>query len=106
VAEVHEDDWGLSTSSIWVTWNGDTRTAYWRFSWVSVGSEERTASRVIQRTSFETRFDVPPLAGPLASDLVEALDADGRVLVKTNAVEPVRSGLGGFGQRCGPRVGL
>ncbi|XWX00512.1 hypothetical protein V2A60_008532 [Cordyceps javanica] len=46
-----------STVNLYVSWNGDTRTKYWRFEWTSrdgqgSGSQER--QHVVERTGFET----------------------------------------------------
>lgn len=69
-------------TNIYVSWNGDTETAVWCFVWF----EETVAGLIartkdVKRTGFETRFR---LSGPLAAIgaiHIEAMNADGRVLM-------------------------
>lgn len=71
-------------TSIYVSWNGDTRTKLWRF--YEVKDERRSFIGEVKRESFETelrldRFNVKKVQA-------EALDAEGTVLVDTSAVAP------------------
>ncbi|MGN6696235.1 MAG: arylsulfotransferase family protein [Aquihabitans sp.] len=67
-----------SNLSVAVSWNGDTRTATWRVRTGASASTMQTAATV-DRTGFETTATVPN-ARYLA---VEALDADGTVIGRT-----------------------
>lgn len=98
VAEEHGGDDGTKTTSVWVSWNGDTQTAYWRFRWTRLTARgvEQAASRDIRRTGFETRFDLPSDESPLNGISVEALGDNGNVLVRSGTIKVVRSGLGGI----------
>src|SRR5262249_5342662 len=67
---------------VWVSWNGDTRTA----SWQLLGGPSPTALAPLAqtpRTGFETTLEAP---APEAYLALQALDASGNVLVTTKPV--------------------
>ncbi|KAK4246714.1 ASST-domain-containing protein [Corynascus novoguineensis] len=76
-------------TSVYVSWNGDTETAVWRFFEVVDELGSRSFLGEAERTSFETRLDLPrgKKVGRVAA---EAIDAQGRVLRVTRdvGVEP------------------
>ncbi|AEO56599.1 hypothetical protein MYCTH_111036 [Thermothelomyces thermophilus ATCC 42464] len=81
---------GDEGTSVYVSWNGDTETAVWRFFEVVDELGSRSFLGEAERTSFETRLDLPrakKVAGRVAA---EAVDKQGRVLRATRevAVEP------------------
>lgn len=71
-------------TSVYVSWNGDTRTATWRFYSVtgSVGSREFLGE--VERTSFET---VLKIDGKLDAVAAESVDASGKILKSTATVK-------------------
>lgn len=73
------------TTTIYVSWNGDTETVAWRFFAVTDELGSRQFLGEVARTSFETSLEVqwPKLNGVAA----EAVDARGRVLVNTASVK-------------------
>ncbi|KAI9903123.1 hypothetical protein N3K66_002475 [Trichothecium roseum] len=73
------------TTTIYVSWNGDTETVAWRFFAVTDELGSRQFLGEVARTSFETSLEVqrPKLNGVTA----EAVDARGRVLVNTASVK-------------------
>ncbi|KAK4141214.1 ASST-domain-containing protein [Dichotomopilus funicola] len=82
-------------TSVYVSWNGDTETAVWRFYEVVDGFGSRSFLGEVERTSFETRLDLP--RGKKVTKVgAEAVDNRGRVLRVTQdvKVEPeiVRAG--------------
>ncbi|KAH6626622.1 ASST-domain-containing protein [Chaetomium sp. MPI-SDFR-AT-0129] len=82
-------------TSVYVSWNGDTETAVWRFYEVVDGFGSRSFLGEVERTSFETRLDLPR-GKKVAKVGAEAVDNRGRVLRVTQdvKVEPeiVRAG--------------
>ncbi len=83
------------SAHFYVSWNGDTTTKFWRFSWQekeSQAAQPRIRWRDVLRDGFETSLDVPIQNATngrmlLSSVVATALDADGRELVKSEAVE-------------------
>jgi hypothetical protein len=72
------------TTTIYVSWNGDTRTKVWRFYEVS-DKGRRSYLGEAKRKSFETELK---LKNDVKSVQAEALDAEGSVLVSTDGVKP------------------
>jgi hypothetical protein len=73
------------TTSIYVSWNGDTETKTWRFYEVN-NSGHRSYLGESKRESFETVLELG--LAPLKNVQAEALDAEGEVLVATSVVKP------------------
>ncbi len=108
-AVVAEQDRDGSTN-VWVSWNGDTRTAYWRFKWnrlpVSGHLLDAVGRLEVLRDDFETRATLPE--GDHYKDIsVEAIDENVHVLTRIEAVRvkqkldfsedlPGQHSLGGF----------
>ena len=72
-----------AASTVYASWNGDTRTARWRLVGGINADHLRTVGVSKARTGFETAIGVrtpPPLLA------VQALDARGRVLATSAAV--------------------
>ena len=94
VALENEDGSG---TTVYVSWNGDTETARWRFFELPThqGSDgsldsHRSLLGEVESTSFETSLFVPRSRGPVHKISAEAVDSNGRVLRVTGAtvVEP------------------
>src|SRR5690606_37866592 len=77
-------------AKVWVSWNGDTETAEWR---LLAGADENSLEEVktVPRSGFETAFDVDSAGQFLA---VEAIDADGESLGRSNVVPVGESDTG------------
>lgn len=94
-AVVAEQD-GHGVTTVWVSWNGDTRTAYWRFRWGSSALSGRALELdaagngvEVRRQGFETTATLPE--GRDYNDvIVEAVDSSGSVLTRTDAVKVSR----------------
>jgi hypothetical protein len=69
---------------VYVSWNGDTETKTWRFLEVDDAGRLVVLGEV-ERTGFEMVFKVKASAGGKEFQ-VEALGADGEVLVRMSAV--------------------
>lgn len=88
---------GEEGTAVYVSWNGDTETAVWRFFEVVDGFGSRSFLGEVERKSFETKLVVPgkKKVGRVAA---EAVDKRGKVLRATRevAVEPevLRAGSG------------
>lgn len=78
-------DKDTETTSIYVSWNGDTETKTWRFYEVN-DSGHRSFLGQAKRESFETELQLSR-AG-VRTVQAEALDAKGEVLVDTSVVKP------------------
>lgn len=76
-----------STTSVYVSWNGDTRTKTWRFFEVS-DSGRRSFLGEAKRESFETALTLSPEQAHIKTVQAEALDNEGAVLVGTAVVTP------------------
>ena len=78
---------------MWASWNGDTTTETWIFSWTETGIRGRTVakSREVQRTGFETELAIQA-TGRVLDVRAEAVDARGRRLA-TSASVAVESAL-------------
>lgn len=76
---------GEEGTSVYVSWNGDTETATWRFFEVVDGLGSRSFLGEAPRKSFETKLDLPKgkKVGRVAA---EAVDKRGRVLRTTREV--------------------
>ncbi len=74
-----------STTNIYVSWNGDTRTKTWRFYGVS-DNGRRSYLGESTRESFETMLKLDQ--AEFKTVQAEALDAEGTVLINTSAVKP------------------
>lgn len=80
---------------IYVSWNGDTATKFWRFSWQEKDSQvaqPKLRWRDVPRDGFETSLEVPIPTGTngpklLSSFVATALDADGRYLAMSETTE-------------------
>jgi len=72
---------------MWASWNGDTRTSEWIFSWTETGIRSRTVTKTqtVQRTGFETQLSIQ-VAGQIASVQVEAIDSRGSSLAKSASI--------------------
>lgn len=73
------------STSIYVSWNGDTETKTWRFYEVN-DAGRRSYLGESKRRSFETVLKVEGLG--VKTVQAEALDVEGRVLVDTSVVKP------------------
>ena len=71
---------------IYVSWNGDTETAVWRFVWLE---KTVTKTRNIPRTGFETTFQLPGFPPAIGAIHVEAVNSNGRVLMVSQDVQAV-----------------
>lgn len=71
-------------TSVYVSWNGDTRTQKWRFYEVFRG--RRSFIGEVKRESFESVLTLDRVG--VKTVQAEALDAEGSVLVDTSAVKP------------------
>jgi len=74
-----------ATTSIYVSWNGDTRTKSWRF-YELTESGRRSFLGEAKREGFETVLELD--RAEVSTVQAEALDAEGTVLVDTSAVKP------------------
>ena len=77
-------------TNIYVSWNGDTETAVWRFVWFEEGvTGLGKKTKDIRRRGFETtlRLSGPPAA--IGVIRVEAINSDGRVLMVSEDVQAV-----------------
>ncbi|KAL2312162.1 Secreted protein [Schizosaccharomyces pombe] len=80
-----------STKSVaYVSWNGDTRTAYWRFSLLSTEDDKKILKneiRTVQKSGFETSVEYnSDNIGKDKQIIVEALDKDGRLIITSRPV--------------------
>ncbi|KAH6887965.1 ASST-domain-containing protein [Thelonectria olida] len=71
-------------TTVYVSWNGDTETAAWRFYAVTDEYNSREFLGEVERTSFETSFFIS--GAKITSVAAEAVDARGRVLTSTASV--------------------
>ncbi|KAH6660662.1 ASST-domain-containing protein [Truncatella angustata] len=73
------------TFSIWVSWNGDTRTAIWRL-WLTTTSDDiqEVVSHDVPRQGFETRFGLFARGFYINDVYVEALDNEGGVIGRSS----------------------
>lgn len=72
-------------TNLYVSWNGDTETAIWRFYAETDGFGSRRFLGEVERKSFETSLHVPNQK--LVSVSAEAVDASGKLLVSTAVVK-------------------
>ncbi|KAK4187011.1 ASST-domain-containing protein [Podospora australis] len=73
-------------TTVYVSWNGDTETAVWRFFKVSAGFGSKTFLGETKRTSFETKWVVPS-GKNVGNVAAEAVDKHGRVLRTTGVAK-------------------
>ena len=84
-------------TTAYVSWNGDTETAVWRFFSVAGEAGSRSFLGEAKRTSFETELVVK--GGKVEGVVADAVGADGKVLTTTGvatvelAVEPPKLSL-------------
>lgn len=76
---------GEDGTSVYVSWNGDTETATWRFFEVVDGLGSRSFLGEAPRKSFETKLDLPK-GNKVGRVAAEAVDKRGRVLRTTREV--------------------
>lgn len=74
-----------SGTTIYVSWNGDTETAAWRFYTATDEHGSRELLAEVPRTSFETSLHVD--SEQLTAVSAESVNAKGRVLVSTAVVK-------------------
>ena len=77
-------------TNIYVSWNGDTETAVWRFVWI----EEAVAGLItktkdVKRMGFETTLRLSGSPAAIGGIHVEAINSDGRVLMVSEDVRAV-----------------
>jgi hypothetical protein len=75
---------GEEETAVYVSWNGDTETAVWRFFEVVDGLGSRSFLGQVERKSFETKLVVP--GKKVQKVAAEAVDKRGRVLRVTREV--------------------
>jgi hypothetical protein len=75
---------GEEGTAVYVSWNGDTETAVWRFFEVVDGLGSRSFLGEVERKSFETKLVVP--GKKIQKVAAEAVDQRGRVLRVTREV--------------------
>lgn len=74
-----------SKTSVYVSWNGDTRTKSWRFYEVGDDNSISQILGEVKRESFETVLDIgTEEVGKVQAD---ALDVEGKILVRTAKVK-------------------
>lgn len=71
------------TTVAYVSWNGDTETARWRFFAVTDGYGSRKYLGEVERSGFETAFTIVHGAQAVEKVVGEAISASGRVLRNT-----------------------
>ncbi|KAF4945100.1 hypothetical protein FSARC_14522 [Fusarium sarcochroum] len=78
---------------IYVSWNGDTRTSSWRFTWKESYSDGKVVSksRTTKKTGFETKIRLLETGPVISSIRVEALDTSGDVLSVSDETSLVRA---------------
>jgi hypothetical protein len=74
---------GKEGTKVYVSWNGDTETAFWRFYAVTDEYGSRDFLGEVKRTSFETSLVT---SKNIASVAAEAVDVHGRVIGSTASV--------------------
>lgn len=72
-------------TAVYVSWNGDTETAVWRFYAETDEFASRHFLGEVERKSFETKLLVPNQK--LTSVSAEAIDASGKLLISTAVVK-------------------
>ncbi|KFG83575.1 hypothetical protein MANI_016079 [Metarhizium anisopliae] len=72
-------------TAVYVSWNGDTETAVWRFYAETDDFASRHFLGEVERKSFETKLLVPNQK--LTSVSAEAIDASGKLLISTAVVK-------------------
>ncbi|OAQ61528.1 hypothetical protein VFPPC_09357 [Pochonia chlamydosporia 170] len=72
-------------TTVYVSWNGDTETAVWRFYAETDEFGSRHFLGEVERNSFETKLFVPHQK--LTSVSAEAIDASGKLLISTAVVK-------------------
>jgi fibronectin type 3 domain-containing protein len=72
-------------TNIYVSWNGDTETAVWRFYATTDGFGSRHFLGQVDRKGFETKLLVPNQR--IKSVSAEAFDASGKLLISTAIVK-------------------
>lgn len=84
IVALNDDD--AATTSVYVSWNGDTRTKTWRFYRVDEDGR-RSFLGDVKRESFETVLHLDILTSK--TDIqAEAIDLEGNILVDTLPVKP------------------
>lgn len=79
VVALESEDADKTTTTVYVSWNGDTETAIWRFYEVTDGFGSRAFLGESKKTSFETKLVVPK-GKKVGKVSAEAVDKAGRVL--------------------------
>lgn len=75
---------------VYVSWNGDTQTDTWRFSWEEeVEGRSIASSKDVARAGFETSVRLRNSTGAVGQVRVEALDAGGSTLTVSQSVRVV-----------------
>lgn len=77
-----EDD----STTIYVSWNGDTQTKSWKF--YSVEGDSKTFIGETSKTGFETKFTVPETYTEV---IAEAFDVSGKVLSSSESIAAVEA---------------
>lgn len=84
------------TITAYVSWNGDTRAAAWRFTWELDNEQEPEEQHFMENTSrrsgFETVSTIHGAEKKVIGLSAEALDAQGQVLVRSASVA-IQSGI-------------
>lgn len=72
---------------VYVSWNGDTQTRTWRFSWEEdIGGRNIPSSKEVTRSGFETSVRLRNSTGEVRQVRVEALDARHSTLTVSESV--------------------
>lgn len=76
---VHKSAKGVAA---YVSWNGDTRVAHWRFAWKGYGQ----GTRIVRRSGFETTADLPVQKPAKLQVTAEGIDCHGKVIGRSDSV--------------------
>ncbi|KAG7101810.1 hypothetical protein HYQ44_020422 [Verticillium longisporum] len=87
---VYAEEVDAGTVILYVSWNGDTRTSIWRFSWKeeleSRPGQVQVKNQETHRTGFETSLTIRSRGASISQVVAEALDVHDDVLARSDPV--------------------
>lgn len=87
---VYAEEVDAGTVILYVSWNGDTKTSRWRFSWKeeleSHPGQVQVKNQETRRTGFETSLTIESRGASISQVVAEALDVHDNILARSDPV--------------------
>jgi hypothetical protein len=89
---IFAEETGDNETVVFVSWNGDTRTKAWSFTWKQeTPSGVAVKTQMVKRGGFETQLTIRKHGSKIKAIFAEAVDERARILTTSDKIAPVRA---------------